>query len=380
LNNQFSLFDLLITIGIIQGVITGILLLTTKKNVRSNRFLGLAILSFAFLSTKPLLHTLDLWDTQAFRFFPNGIELALPPLIYFYVVSLINPKFSFKGKDWLHFVPFFIAQIYAFVVYFRALQTSDFNEKNNIAESLGFDYVKKWDEYILVIALVCYIFYGYKALRNYKVWLDNTTSDSMYPDFKFLRNILELTAIVGVFLVVNHTLDILFEFRNITVLHWHLINLFITFLIYYLGIKAYMQPNYAAIENELPAKDHSAAVAPTTAKFTETIGKLETAMEEDRLFLNPKLSIYELSIKLEVSQKSVSQAINNHFNMSFRDFINSYRLEEVKAKLKDTGYSHMSILGIALECGFNSEASFYRIFKKNTGISPKEFMSQYTSE
>jgi len=378
LKNLFSLFDLLILIGIIQGIITSVLLFNSKKNVKSNKFLALALLSFCFLSSKTLLHTLHLWDTTIFRFFPNGIELALPPLIYFYVKSLVNPKFDFKAKDSLHFIPFFISQTYAFIVYFAVLKTNILVEKDTIAKGFKFDDIKNLEEYLLLISLGIYLFYGYKEIKNYKTWLNNTTSDNTFPDFGWLKNIFRIFIIVAVFLLVNHSLDIFFDLKSKTILHWDLLILFITILIYYLGLKGYLQPNYTFSKNEIVIQKNKSSNVPNSL-LIETVEKLEKAMKEDKLFLNPKLTIYELSNVLNTSQKTLSQTINQHFNISFRDFINKYRLEEVKTKLKDPNYSNMSILGIALDCGFNSEASFYRIFKKNTGISPKEFIKKNTT-
>lgn len=372
---QFSLFDLLILIGIIQGVITGVLLLNSKKNKRSNRFLAFALFSFCFLSTKPLLHTLQLWNTNFFRFFPNGSELAISPLIYFYIKSHVKPQFSFKIKDWIHFTPFILTQTYAFVVYFSALKTNDFNEKDIIAKNLHFNDIKQLDEYLLLISLPFYLFYGYKELKNYKKWLENTTSDSTFPDFGWLRNIFRISIILGAFLLLNHSLDILFNLKNTTILHYNLLILSITFIIYYLGLKGYLQPDCTFSNHEIKAKNNLSSIT-YNIKLSESVEQLKTVMIKDKVFLNPKLSIYELSNLLDISQKSLSLAINQHFKMNFRDFINKYRLDEVKSKLNNKDYNHMSILGIALECGFNSEASFYRIFKKNTGVSPKEFIER----
>lgn len=372
MNPQFSLFDLLILIGILQGIITGVLLLNSKKNTKSNKFLALALFSFCLLNTKTLLHTLNLWDTHTFRFFPNALELAIAPLVFFYIKSLVTAKFSFKPKDWLHFVPFFLSQAFAFVVYFSALRTSDFAEKDAIAQWLHFDDIKQLDEYLLLISLPFYLFYGYREYRNYKKWLDNTTSDGTYPELGWLKGIFRLSIIIGVFLVANHSLDLFLDFKNTTILHWNLLILFITFVIYYLGLKGYLQPDYTFSQEEITAKKSPVPNEPN-AKLSETVELLQKAMKEDRVFLNPKLSIYKLSDQLNVSQKHLSLVINQHFGMNFRDYINEYRVEEVKSMLNRNDVQHMSILGIALECGFNSEATFYRIFKKNTGKSPKEY-------
>lgn len=374
MNHQFSLFDLLILIGIIQGIITGILLLNSKQNKRSNKYLALALFSFCLLSTKPLLHTLQLWDTKLFRFFPNAIELALSPLIYFYIRSLVKPKFQFKIKFWLHFIPFFLSQTYAFIVYFTALRVNDFNQKDIIAKILHFNDIKQLDEYLLLISLALYLFYGYKELINYKRWLDNTTSDSTFPNFKWLKDIFNLSIIIGVFLVVNHSLDIFLDLKSKSIIHYNLLMLFISFVIYYLGLKGYLQPDFSFVRNEIA--DNKTVAALSTSKVDEMKVLLLKAMNEDKIFLNPKLTIKELSTFLNFPQREVSLFINQYFKLSFREFINNYRVEEVKSKLKNNDFSNMSILGIALECGFNSEASFYRVFKKNSGISPKEYLQQ----
>ncbi|MEM8528447.1 MAG: helix-turn-helix domain-containing protein [Bacteroidota bacterium] len=68
--------------------------------------------------------------------------------------------------------------------------------------------------------------------------------------------------------------------------------------------------------------------------------------------------------------------INHEMDRTFLDLINEYGVEEVKMKLKAQQDSHLYILGITLDCGFNSEASFYRIFKKVTGVSSREFVKE----
>lgn len=369
---QFSLFDLLILIGILQGIITGILLLNSKKNTKSNKFLALALFSFCLLNTKTLLHTLHLWDTQAFRYFPNGLELAIPPLIFFYIKSLVTPKFRFRPKDWLHFIPFFLSQAFAFLVYFSVVGIRDFGEKDALANRLFFDEVKQLDEYLLLVSMALYLFFGYKELRNYKTWLADTTADSTYPDFGWLKGIFRLSIVIGILLLVNHSLDLCFGLRRSTILHWNLLVLFFTFVIYYLGLRGYLQPDYSFSKKEILSQDKSAS-ATSDDKLSETAARLQKAMQEERLFLDPKLNIHKLAERLEVSQKHLSLVINQHFKMNFRDFINAYRIEAVKSMLRQDDVQHMSILGIALECGFNSEATFYRIFKKSTGQSPKEY-------
>jgi AraC-like DNA-binding protein len=59
--------------------------------------------------------------------------------------------------------------------------------------------------------------------------------------------------------------------------------------------------------------------------------------------------------------------------INFNDYVNQFRVGEVKKKLLQAEWAHLTITGIAFESGFNSKASFQRIFKEQTGMSPSEF-------
>jgi AraC-like DNA-binding protein len=376
---QFSLFDLLMLIGITQGVVMSILLFRSKNNKRSSPFLALAILAFSWVNTKPLLHTLHLWDTPFFRYFPNGADVVIAPLLYFYFISLIDSKFRFSRKQFIHLIPFFVLQVYFCVIYFSLIGTSDFAEKDRIANSLYFNLAKDFETHITLITVVIYLFLFIKRLKSYKEWLNNVTSDSTFPDFKWLRNLMWLSVAIGVFLFFNYGVDLRFGFRDVTYLHWSTFSLFASFSVYYLGVIGYQQPNYELVVQDdisvvsFQEKEQVIKTILPTQKSMDIEQSIKYALEEDKVFLNPTLNIQELSRKLSLPQQEVSKVINANFHKKFRDIINEYRVEEVKKKLHSKEMAYMSILGIALECGFNSEATFYRIFKKNTGLSPKEY-------
>ena len=98
-------------------------------------------------------------------------------------------------------------------------------------------------------------------------------------------------------------------------------------------------------------------------------------MEEDRIFLNPELNLDALSKHLGLPSKTVSTVLNQQLHKSFTEYVNGYRVQEVKRRLEESHASNLTILGIALESGFNSKASFQRIFKEMTGTSPGAFQN-----
>jgi AraC-like DNA-binding protein len=102
--------------------------------------------------------------------------------------------------------------------------------------------------------------------------------------------------------------------------------------------------------------------------------KLLDYLEESKPFLNKNLTIGELADSIEVQAYQLSQLINDQLDKSFFEFINSYRVKEVKLRFFEPQYRNLTLLGIAMECGFNSKASFNRIFKQLTNQTPTEYI------
>lgn len=105
--------------------------------------------------------------------------------------------------------------------------------------------------------------------------------------------------------------------------------------------------------------------------------KLLTLLEEEELFREPDLRISDLASHLGSNRVYVSRIINQNLQTTFSDLINSYRVEYAKKLLTESRSTLMSITEITETSGFSSESSFYRIFKKATGVSPKVWRNQY---
>ena len=78
---------------------------------------------------------------------------------------------------------------------------------------------------------------------------------------------------------------------------------------------------------------------------------------------------------LDISSHNLSEVINTRFRQNFFDFVNSYRIKQVKRELSDSKNSPFTVLALAFDAGFNSKSSFNTIFKKHTGRTPSEFRS-----
>jgi AraC-like DNA-binding protein len=100
--------------------------------------------------------------------------------------------------------------------------------------------------------------------------------------------------------------------------------------------------------------------------------KLLSLMADERPWLEPELTLAELAQRLRLHPAQLSKLINLGCGQSFSDFVNRYRVEEAQRKLTDPRFAHYSLVGVALESGFNSKSTFNRVFKKLTGQVPRE--------
>lgn len=90
-------------------------------------------------------------------------------------------------------------------------------------------------------------------------------------------------------------------------------------------------------------------------------------------YLNPDYNLQMMAEDLNISRHKLSEAINNGQKKNFYKLINEFRVEEVKEMLGDPSFRHYTVLGVGMECGFNSKTSFNRIFKEETGLTPSEY-------
>jgi YesN/AraC family two-component response regulator len=97
---------------------------------------------------------------------------------------------------------------------------------------------------------------------------------------------------------------------------------------------------------------------------------------EEEPFLIPNLSLRSLADQVEIHPNKLSWLLNERMGKNFNEFINHYRIEYFKKLAFNPENSHISLLGLAYESGFNSKTVFNTYFKKETGLTPKEYLKK----
>jgi AraC-like DNA-binding protein len=109
------------------------------------------------------------------------------------------------------------------------------------------------------------------------------------------------------------------------------------------------------------------------------IQKLTSCVENEKLYLRASLTVDDLSKRVKIPTKQLSQAIHTGLRKNFYDFINAYRIDEAKKRICDKCYENQTLLAVAFDAGFNSKSVFNAAFKKQTGITPKEYRRRHSS-
>jgi adenylate cyclase len=140
-------------------------------------------------------------------------------------------------------------------------------------------------------------------------------------------------------------------------------------------------PRYNAFQKTIFQTDQTEASAKqktvllNTKKAAEYTAKLLAHLSEKEPFLNPDLSLRELASQIEIHPNQLSWLLNNNIGKNYNEFINTYRIEAFKLKAKNPSNAHLTIEGLAYESGFNSRTVFNTSFKKETGLTPKQYIN-----
>jgi AraC-like DNA-binding protein len=98
-------------------------------------------------------------------------------------------------------------------------------------------------------------------------------------------------------------------------------------------------------------------------------------MKEQEVFLNPKITLTQISVALDIPIKDLSYIINSHFQFRFNDYINQYRINYFSEMLNEDYLKHYTINSLIQKAGFSSKSTFHAAFKKVHHCTPSQYIS-----
>lgn len=104
-----------------------------------------------------------------------------------------------------------------------------------------------------------------------------------------------------------------------------------------------------------------------------TMAEVEKAMTERKVYKRTDLTLDTLAQETGFNRYYLSNALNRCTGKNFNSYVNEFRVKEAIRIMSEPGGDDLTVDAIAFEVGFNDRQSLYRVFKKITGISPKDF-------
>ena len=373
--------------GASQGILLSIFLFSKKVNHTANLVLAVAMIALS----------IDVFHSAYIIFgyykdFPHfiGITYAFPflygPIFYLYAKLIGTNSNYFNPKYYLHFIPFILVVIYGII--FVYLKSSEFKFaliRNELAEPLpGLQIIS----FLKPVHGIIYVIITIQVVRFYNKKIRNSYSNIERINLNWLLHLTVGLSVVWGIVVLTFIVRA-FSTKDINMDQF--IYMSASVLIYSIGYLSLRQPQiFQPAVQELNAEPNQDSKIKTEGVSYQKSGLSNTeaqnylknllkVMETDKLYLNSDLTLRELAEKLSMSPHNLSEILNTRLNQNFYDFINHYRVEEVKRRLADNESEKYSLIAIAFDSGFNSKSSFNTIFKKQTGSTPSQYRNQILS-
>lgn len=339
-----STLNTLILLGAFQGFIIGALLWRRRR--LPHRLLAWLIGLPSLASLNVYLNTQHWYAAHYGTFdamFPFIMAMPIGPLLYLYIKSTLEPGFVLTRRHRLLFLPVLVDLLpYLFAWGFVLGVWFHFWPRHGGRVGLFIDTYNVYADIPRWLSLVVYVYYSARLLRG---------KPAAWPR----QCVIAFAVFLGIWLVYLVPYAI-FTFRLVDALNWYPVYLPLVCLTYWLGLKGYL----VAYPRQTPPSPDAVAL-------------LTRVMEEDRLYLDASLNLDMLAVRAGLAPKTVSAVLNRHLQKNFAEFVGEYRVRAVQERIASGRDQHLTIAGIARECGFNSQATFQRLFKQYTGQTPSAY-------
>ncbi len=303
------------------------------------------------------------------------LPLLASPLYFLYVKSITGYGINWK-KAGLHLLP--VGVLIAALVWLELAQHEIHLESgfvmSHTAPWFGYYY-----GYLYAIVPIVYITWSLILVHRFKKHLLHNQSTISPFEMKWLEIwvaaalVSFLLSFPAVYLAAHYQL---FELS----LSYKLVGLLNTIYIFALSYFGFRK---TSLFTDLAIRDTETTNTKTyeksglaTYEMARIANKMTDHLKQQKPYLNPHLTLRDLSEALDLSTHHLSQMLNQHLHISFYKLINQHRVNEAKERIKSGNYAHQTLLSIGLDAGFNSKATFNKAFKEITGHTPVAFQKK----
>ena len=361
---------ILIGLGIVQATFVGTLLLRFPGPNRGlSRILAMLFALTAILMASELMDLLDIKVAfEPVRDFFMLIDLLLAGMMYLLTCFIMGRNKSLNISDLVHALPFILGCIWMGTG-FRHMGTTSPGSYSGIPDAIAVVVGYK--------GIVWIIYMGWSLRLAYA----HTDRHSLFDRKSRQRLMARLVWPFIVISLISYTAFWLMYFGvELTLDSDYLGALLIVLFVYYFTYAILREPGHYIRTLNTRARPKYSGSSLDKTRMEDYMARIGQYLGEKHAYLDENLKLPEMADALGLSVNDLSQVINEGMGKTFPDLLNEYRLAAVKRKLLDRAEDKKTILALALESGFQSKASFNRIFKMKEGMTPSEFRDTYRSQ
>ena len=370
---RFSMTDIIDLLTLFQLLLLTCVLLITKKGRRqSNLILAVFLLVQAGCLINSFVWRYYEWFharcPHLFYIFLSPLML-LGPALYLFTRSWTSRGPKFRKPDFLLILPFIVHFVFLYFKYHRfgGAEKQQLLSGNRVMTPFE---TRIADQSLFLILIVFGVLIIRELIR-YRRELRMVCSSTVKYGLNWL--IFVDAGFLGLWLL---------EFLNYYYFLWrgahsfivHIVHPLVFFLATIMVLRALIHPERFLFQ-EFEAKHEKYPM--TEKQKTIYLERLRHTMVSQKPYMNPELTLKELSDLADIPPRHLSQILNGSMQQNYYDFINRYRIEASKKVLSDPEKQKCTILEILYEVGFNSKVAFNTAFKKYTGVTPRHYRRSF---
>ena len=398
-NVTIDWLHLVLLLGAAQGFLLAGVLAAHRSNRTANRLLATLIATFTVYLLGEVYYSAGL-----IRAYPHlfGISYPLPwvfgPLTFLYALAASDRNWRLGARDWLHLVPPLVVVIAGAnnylmsgpdkIALFERLRVGDVPTAIRILEPTKY------------VSGFAYSVATFAYLRRHRRRIENSYSNTERVNLLWLLWLSAAALTIWVVAISGTAAGLVPD--ALRKRSDDLVSIGIALLVYAIGYTGLRQPEIFRYDSEAtptssessPATDAPTAQLSESARRADAIdatpsryersglgdaeaGALKAAllllMMKEHPYRDPDLTLPNLAERLDTTPHKLSEVLNTEIGQTFYDFINRYRVDDVRRRLAESRSKDLNVLTVAMDAGFASKSTFNQVFKKQTGQTPSTY-------